>query len=204
MPHRLIRPALWALAAVAIGAGAYVGFTRSGAPQAVAAAPSPHREPPSSDLPSYARQDPAIAALYRWAATHGRELRYIPCACGCEELQHTSAWNCFVKAELRPGYYAWDDHGVECGVCQSIALQVKKGLAAHKSLRRIRQEVDQRWGPIEMKTPYPPDEVSSTATKRPVSARERAMARPSNARSSVAGASESARLKKRAGPPVPQ
>jgi hypothetical protein len=108
-------------------------------------------------LPDYATRDPNVAFIYRWAATHRRELQYIPCPCGCESLGHANNWNCFVKAEPRPGMYVWDDHGAECSTCQTIALEVKRGLEAKKPLRAIRRAIDAKWGPITMKTPLPPE-----------------------------------------------
>ena len=49
-------------------------------------------------LPVFAGQGDT-AALYRFAATRGDVLRWMPCTCGCGELGHTSNRACYIKEE---------------------------------------------------------------------------------------------------------
>ena len=54
---------------------------------------------------------PGAQEAYRYAVDHRGELRYIPCYCGCGDIDHVSNWDCFVD-ELRPdGSVLLSDHG---------------------------------------------------------------------------------------------
>jgi hypothetical protein len=54
---------------------------------------------------------PAAQRAYRYAVDHRAELQYVPCYCGCGDIDHTSNWDCFVD-ELRPdGTVLLSDHG---------------------------------------------------------------------------------------------
>jgi hypothetical protein len=49
-------------------------------------------------LPVFAREG-EVAGLYRFAADHPELLRWIPCTCGCGDLDHGSNRACYVKDE---------------------------------------------------------------------------------------------------------
>jgi hypothetical protein len=54
---------------------------------------------------------PAARRAYRYAVDHRAELQYVPCYCGCGDIDHTSNWDCFVE-KLRPdGSVLLSDHG---------------------------------------------------------------------------------------------
>lgn len=152
---RVIRAAAWSGALLV--AGAFTPWPATSAPKPHVPSPPAHPAMPvaTSELPAYATKTPQLAALYRWAAAHRKELQFIPCTCGCDALGHRSNWNCFAKAEPSPGKYVWDDHGVECLTCQGIALDVQRGLARGQTLVQIRRAIDAKWGASTMKTPLP-------------------------------------------------
>lgn len=61
------------------------------------------------ELPEFARQTPAVEALYRWVAPNRAIMQYFQCTCGCElEAGHKSNWNCYVREEKPGGEYIWD------------------------------------------------------------------------------------------------
>jgi hypothetical protein len=53
---------------------------------------------PRGRLPAFAA-DAETGALYRFAATRGDVLGFMPCTCGCAQLGHTSNRSCYIKAE---------------------------------------------------------------------------------------------------------
>lgn len=53
---------------------------------------------PRGRLPVFAAA-PGMAELYRFAATRGDLLQWMPCTCGCGALGHTSNRACYIKGE---------------------------------------------------------------------------------------------------------
>jgi Protein of unknown function with PCYCGC motif len=53
---------------------------------------------PRGRLPVFAAA-PGTAELYRFAATRGELLSWMPCTCGCGALGHTSNRACYIKGE---------------------------------------------------------------------------------------------------------
>ena len=48
---------------------------------------------------------------YRYAVDHRAELQYIPCYCGCGDIDHVSNWDCFVDELRADGTVLLSDHG---------------------------------------------------------------------------------------------
>lgn len=65
---------------------------------------------PAGTLPEFARDPADVARLYRHAAGHGDELRYIPCFCGCYRFGHRSNHDCYVKSVNRGGAVTFTSH----------------------------------------------------------------------------------------------
>ncbi len=45
----------------------------------------------------------------------------------------------------RDGKVVWDDHGTKCGVCLEIAAQSVSDLESGKSIKQIRQSIDEKY-----------------------------------------------------------
>jgi hypothetical protein len=103
------------------------------------------------------RADSNTQAAYRYAAAHREVLQYIPCYCGCVDEGHRSNWDCFVR-EVDGSSVELDAHGLNCGTCVGITLDVSAMSRAGVPLREIRARVDARWGKAgpRTKTPFPP------------------------------------------------
>ncbi|HEV2249350.1 MAG TPA: PCYCGC motif-containing (lipo)protein [Candidatus Limnocylindria bacterium] len=117
---------------------------------------------PSMGLwPARYQQAPhAVRDAYAFAIDHRAELRYIPCFCGCGQTAgHRNNWDCFVKEQTGPGAFILDPHGLACGTCVGVALDVKAMLATGMRVSAIRAAIDEKWaatGPAT-RTPYPDD-----------------------------------------------
>ncbi|CAJ1004578.1 MULTISPECIES: PCYCGC domain-containing protein [Brevibacillus] len=98
----------------------------------------------ADQLPSFLNDlDPQIVAAYKIAAANRDLLKSIPCYCGCgESAGHQHNGNCFIKEEREDGSIVWDDHGTRCGVCMEIAIVSSKLKQEGKSVKEIRQFID--------------------------------------------------------------
>jgi hypothetical protein len=95
-------------------------------------------------LPSFLKgQAEQIRLVYEASGKATEILKWMPCYCGCgESAGHTSNMNCFVKEVHADGSVIWDDHGTRCGVCMQIAVQSIKMKQEGKSLKEIRDSID--------------------------------------------------------------
>jgi outer membrane murein-binding lipoprotein Lpp len=95
-------------------------------------------------LPSFLNNlDPRIVEAYKIAAANRDLLKWIPCYCGCgESAGHQHNGNCFIKEEKADGSIVWDDHGTRCGTCLEIAVVSAKLKQEGKSVKEIRQFID--------------------------------------------------------------
>lgn len=131
-----------------------------------AATPSPTAYPaelaanPGNGVwPSAYRNAPqAVRTAYQFAAANYESLRYIPCFCGCGiSAGHLNNYDCFVKAARSDGWVLLDPHGLACGTCVAITLEVIAMRDRGLSVKAIRAAIDDRWaetGP-STRTPYP-------------------------------------------------
>jgi hypothetical protein len=95
-------------------------------------------------LPSFLDNlDPRIVEAYKIAAANRDLLKWIPCYCGCgESAGHLHNGHCFIKEEKADGSIVWDDHGTRCGTCMEIAVVSAKLKQDGKSVKEIRQFID--------------------------------------------------------------
>ncbi|WP_431026832.1 PCYCGC motif-containing (lipo)protein [Lysinibacillus sp. LZ02] len=96
-------------------------------------------------LPSFLdEQTDLMRATYQIAGQAPDILQWMPCYCGCgESAGHKSNLNCFVQEIKEDGSVVWDDHGTRCNVCVEIALSSAKMHQEGKSLKEIRQAIDE-------------------------------------------------------------
>ncbi|MFC3885174.1 PCYCGC motif-containing (lipo)protein [Bacillus songklensis] len=101
----------------------------------------------ADSLPKFLADKPDdMKILYQAAAQHQELLENIPCYCGCgESAGHTSNYDCFVHDNKENGAVVWDDHGTRCGVCLEIAAESITDYSKGKSIKEIRQNIDEKY-----------------------------------------------------------
>jgi uncharacterized protein with PCYCGC motif len=93
------------------------------------------------------RPGTVVNDVYQFAADHGPLLAHIPCYCGCDQANHVSSQDCFVKARSLDGAVAvWEPHGATCAMCIAIVEHTMKATARHVAPQSIREDVDRRFG----------------------------------------------------------
>jgi hypothetical protein len=115
---------------------------------AVALKPHPQKDLPTLQLPAYplGRSPEVITAAYKFAAEHPEVLTFVPCFCGCERSGHRGNEDCFVKSRASNGDVTqWEPHGMECNVCIDVATQAMQMYSSGASVRDIRAAVEQKW-----------------------------------------------------------
>ncbi|WP_268842857.1 PCYCGC motif-containing (lipo)protein (plasmid) [Priestia megaterium] len=102
-----------------------------------------------------------MQVIYADAAQNKELLENIPCYCGCgESAGHKNNYDCFIYKNKEDGKVVWDDHGTKCGVCLEIAAQSVSDLKSGKSIKQIRQSIDEKYKSGYAKpTPTPTPEV---------------------------------------------
>ncbi|WP_252504606.1 PCYCGC domain-containing protein [Sporosarcina sp. Marseille-Q4943] len=95
-------------------------------------------------LPKFLDDKPEdMRLVYQMAASAEDILAYMPCYCGCgESAGHGSNLNCFVDEIREDGSVVWDDHGTRCLVCLEIAVQSVQMKQEGKSMKEIREFID--------------------------------------------------------------
>jgi hypothetical protein len=84
--------------------------------------------------------------VYQMAGTATDIIEWMPCYCGCgESADHGSNLNCFIDEVREDGSVVWDDHGTRCQVCLDIAVQSVKMTQEGKSLKEIREFIDESY-----------------------------------------------------------
>ncbi|MFJ7949900.1 PCYCGC motif-containing (lipo)protein [Lysinibacillus sp. NPDC096418] len=98
-------------------------------------------------LPSFLDgQNENIRLVYQIAGHSTEILEWIPCYCGCgESAGHKSNLNCFIQEKREDGSIVWDDHGTRCLACLEIALQSAQMHKDGKSLKEIRNAIDEAY-----------------------------------------------------------
>ncbi|USK86928.1 PCYCGC domain-containing protein [Peribacillus asahii] len=87
-----------------------------------------------------------MQTIYVAAAKHQKLLEQIPCYCGCgESANHKNNYDCFVFENKESGAVVWDDHGTKCGVCLEIAAQAVVDFNNGKTVKEIREAIDQQY-----------------------------------------------------------
>jgi hypothetical protein len=98
-------------------------------------------------LPSFLnKHEEEMAILYQQAAKHQELLENIPCYCGCgDSAGHMNNYDCFVYENKADGSVTWDDHATKCGVCLEIAAEAIYEYQNGKSIKEIRQMIDEKY-----------------------------------------------------------
>lgn len=107
---------------------------------------------------AYGTAPQAVRTAYQFAAANSETLRYIPCFCGCGlSSGHQNNYDCYVKSANADGWVILDPHGLGCGTCVAITLEVIAMRDRRVSVKAMRAAIDDRWakaGP-STRTAYP-------------------------------------------------
>ena len=96
--------------------------------------------------PAYVHTTAATEEAYAYALAHPQIVQWMPCYCGCEAMGHGSNLDCYFK-HGQPGDRAvFEEHASFCDICVQITLKTKQLNAQGKTLREIRQVIDQTFG----------------------------------------------------------
>lgn len=98
-------------------------------------------------LPAFLKNQPdELRIVYQAAGKASDILQWMPCYCGCgDSVGHQSNLNCFIHEIHADGSVTWDDHGTRCGVCVQIAVTSIKLKQEGKSLKEIRDMIDETY-----------------------------------------------------------
>ncbi|MGI8316337.1 PCYCGC motif-containing (lipo)protein [Halobacillus mangrovi] len=100
-----------------------------------------------------------MQTLYTAVSQNKDLLENMPCYCGCgESVGHKNNYDCFIHENKEDGSVVWDDHATKCGVCLEIAAQSIIDHQEGKSIKQIRQDIDQTYGE-DYAEPTPTPEV---------------------------------------------
>lgn len=91
-------------------------------------------------------KDENMKVVYRSVGKHKELLEKIPCYCGCgDTVGHTSSYDCFIYENKVGGAVVWDDHATRCGICLDIAAQSVIEYSQGKSIKQIRNDIDEKY-----------------------------------------------------------
>lgn len=98
-------------------------------------------------LPSFLDDRPeGMRLVYQVAGTATDIIEWMPCYCGCgESAGHGSNKNCFIDEIREDGSVVWDDHSTRCQVCLDTAVDSVMMTQDGKSLKEIRNVIDERY-----------------------------------------------------------
>ncbi|WP_108671215.1 PCYCGC motif-containing (lipo)protein [Peribacillus acanthi] len=102
----------------------------------------------SKDIaPKFLNEKPEdMKTIYLAAANNKELLEQIPCYCGCgDSAGHRDNYDCFIHDNKEDGRVVWDDHGTRCGVCLETAVESILQLKDGKSVKEIRDYIDQKY-----------------------------------------------------------
>ena len=112
----------------------------------------PGDEPPAdaseawTARPDFVRLSAQTEEAYAYAMYHPQIIKWMPCYCGCGGMGHRSNLDCYLKPGQPGGETVFEEHASYCDVCVKTTLLAKKMFAEGRTLREIRDAVDQTFG----------------------------------------------------------
>lgn len=98
---------------------------------------------PLSRMPQYIQEAPvSVQQAYQFAVANPDMLKQIPCYCGCNEVGHTSNYDCYVKGQNPDGSPSFEAHALGCSICVDITQDSMRLLGKSKSVTEIRSYID--------------------------------------------------------------
>ncbi len=102
--------------------------------------------------PDYVKVGARTEEAYAYAMYHSKVIEWMPCYCGCGGMGHRSNLDCYFKAEPG-GQIVFEEHASYCDICVDTTLLARKMVAEGRTLREIRDAVDQTFGGSAPGTP---------------------------------------------------
>lgn len=103
------------------------------------------------DMPAEVKAAPVtVQQAYQFAVANPDVLKKIPCYCGCDDLGHTSNYDCYVSGVDADGKVNFDAHALGCSICVDITQDTMRLLKQGKSVPEIKAAIDQiysQYGP---------------------------------------------------------
>jgi Protein of unknown function with PCYCGC motif len=96
--------------------------------------------------PAFVRTTAQTEEAYAFAMYHPQVTKWMPCYCGCAATGHRSNLDCYLKPGQPGAKTVFEEHASYCDLCVQITLKTKQLYAEGRSLREIRQAVDQQFG----------------------------------------------------------
>lgn len=103
--------------------------------------------------PDYVNVDARTEEAYVYAMYHSKVIEWMPCYCGCGGMGHRSNLDCYFKPGMPGGQIVFEEHASYCDICVKTTLLAKKMVAEGRTLREIRDAVDQTFGGSAPGTP---------------------------------------------------
>ena len=116
----------------------------------------PRWNPEWPPLPPSRSPHADVTGPYAFAAIHSRELRYIPCFCGCARQGHESNADCYLETVAANGGATWSDHSFTCKTCVDVTREVALMTQMGRTLRDIRREIEDHHSGPSTPTPQIP------------------------------------------------
>ncbi len=92
----------------------------------------------------------AVREAYQFNAANPDVMQDIPCYCGCDDIGHTSNYDCYVSDVDASGKITFDNHALGCSICVDITQDVMRMLRDGKTPQDARAYVDatySKYGP---------------------------------------------------------
>ena len=105
-------------------------------------------------MPEEVKSAPTVVQqAYQFAAANPDVVKHIPCYCGCDDIGHTSNYDCYISGADANGGIAYDTHALGCSICVDITQDVMRLLKQGKPVAEIKTYIDQtysQYGPSNM------------------------------------------------------
>ena len=97
--------------------------------------------------PGFVRSSgPRTEEAYAFAIARPDVVDWLPCYCGCVEMDHRNNGDCFMKPRSAGMPIVFEEHASYCDICVDIALKAKSMLADGRTVIQIRAAVDGEFG----------------------------------------------------------
>jgi hypothetical protein len=97
-------------------------------------------------MPDVVQSAPSVVQqAYQFAAANPVVMKQIPCYCGCDDIGHTSNYQCYISGVDSAGKITYDSHALGCSICVDITQDVMHLLKDGKPVAEIKTYIDQTY-----------------------------------------------------------
>lgn len=144
--------ALWALIMIkGPGTDADPAASESAADNSIGSVGNTGSDPlPPGTLPTIVeRGRNEVRQAYEFASDEKNHevLKALTCYCGCTRRGHTDLLNCYIKEIKEDGKILFESHAIGCSTCLNEAVDTENWVDQGKSKARIKELIDERYGP---------------------------------------------------------